>query len=149
MGYRQNFHKDIVIHLMCYRRLGHNEGDDPSFTQPLLYKLIKNHPTTLDLYAKKLVGDGTVTEQNVKDLVADFRTHAENSLKITQSESLKPSPETLTGSWKGLERGLIPSDIAITEVDRSILSAIGKVLSSVPEGFTPHPRLAKLLQTRG
>jgi 2-oxoglutarate dehydrogenase E1 component len=149
VGYRQNFHKDIVIHLMCYRRLGHNEADEPGFTQPLLYKLIRNHPTTLDLYAKKLVDDGTVTAQYVKDLVADFRALAEGSLKITQSESLKPSPETLTGSWKGLERGLIPSDVAITEVDRGILSAIGKVLSTVPEGFTIHPRLAKLLQTRG
>jgi len=149
VGYRQVFHKDIVVDLMCYRRLGHNEADEPSFTQPLLYKLIQGHPTTLEVYAKRLMSEGVVTEQEVKDLVADFRTGADAALKATQSESLKPAPQTLTGAWKGLERGLIPGGIAITEVDRSILSTIGKTLSSLPEGFNLHPRLARQLQARG
>ncbi len=148
VGYRQNFHKDIVINFVCYRRHGHNEGDEPSFTQPLLYKLIKGHPTTLDLYSKQLTAEGVVSEDDVKAMVAEFRQIADAALKVTQSESAKNAAQTLAGSWKGLERGLIPSDIAITEVDHSILKSLGTVLSTVPEGFTPHPRLSKLLQTR-
>jgi 2-oxoglutarate dehydrogenase E1 component len=60
--YRQLFHKDVVVDMFCYRRFGHNEGDEPSFTQPLMYRAIKDHPSTLDIYTKRLVAEGVVTE---------------------------------------------------------------------------------------
>ena len=71
--YRQQFQRPVVIDMFCYRRFGHNEGDEPSFTQPLMYKKIRSHPTTLEIYAKKLIAEGVVTEGEVEKMKADWR----------------------------------------------------------------------------
>ena len=75
--YRQKFQKPVVIDMFCYRRFGHNEGDEPAFTQPLMYKKIRSHPSTLDIYAKKLIGEGVVTEGEVDKMKADWRARLE------------------------------------------------------------------------
>jgi 2-oxoglutarate dehydrogenase E1 component len=148
VGYRQLFHTDIVIDLFCYRRHGHNEGDEPSFTQPLTYKQIKQQPSTLDLYAARLVEEGVLKESAYKQIQDSYRSLLDNALQLTREEQIKSVPETLTGAWSGLERGLRPRNIVITEVDRPILLELGKALGSVPEGFTHHPRLKRLLESR-
>ena len=149
VGFRQLFHTDIVIDLFCYRRLGHNEGDEPSFTQPLTYKAIKKLPSTLDLYSAKLVEEGSVSEAGYKEIQQEYRGRLDNALVATREEKIHFVPETLSGAWIGLERGINAKKIAITEVDRKILDPIGKALSTVPDGFTHHPRLKKLLESRG
>ena len=146
VGFRQTFHTDIVIDLFCYRRLGHNEGNEPGFTQPLTYKLIKDQPSTLDKYSGLLVNDGVVTEKEYKGIVDEYRSTLDEALLISKGKVL--STETLSGSWKGLERGLHPSGQAVTEVDKDILEQVGTAITTVPEGFTHHPRLKRLLDAR-
>ena len=82
--YRLKFHKPVVIDMFCYRRFGHNEGDEPAFTQPLMYKKIRAHPSTLDIYAKKLIGEGVVTEGDVTKLKADWRARLEAEFEASQ-----------------------------------------------------------------
>jgi 2-oxoglutarate dehydrogenase E1 component len=148
VGFRQTFHTDIVIDLFCYRRHGHNEGDEPSFTQPLTYKLIKELPSTLELYAAKLAKDGVIKEQEFQDIQATYRSWLDDALKTARDDHVKSVPETLTGAWSGLERGLRPKNIALTEVEPSILRQIGEAIATVPERFHLHPRLQRLMDTR-
>jgi 2-oxoglutarate dehydrogenase E1 component len=149
VGFRQFFHTDIVIDLVCYRRHGHNETDEPSFTQPLMYKRIKDRPSTLEIYSRKLVEQGTLSADEVAAVAAGYRKQLDAALQTSVSDNVKPAADTLGGVWKGLERGLVPKDIDIQEVTLPALQRIGEHLSKVPGGFTPHPRLLKLLQTRG
>ena len=148
VGFRQLFHTDIIIDLFCYRRLGHNEGDEPAFTQPLTYKIIKELPSTLDLYSARLVAEGSITEKEFTKICDSFRDKLDRALKATREEGVRLEPETLTRAWSGLERGKRPKGIVVTEVKLEILQAVGKALVSVPEGFTHHPRLKRLLTSR-
>src|SRR6185295_6503517 len=83
--FRQLFHKDVVIDMFCYRRFGHNEGDEPSFTQPLMYRAIKDHPTTLALYSKQLIQEGVVSEAEVSGMLAAFQKRLEEELDVAKS----------------------------------------------------------------
>ena len=83
--YRQKFHKPVVIDMFCYRRFGHNEGDEPSFTQPIMYRLIRSHPTTLQIYAEKLIGEGIVTQGEVDKMRADWRQRLEAEYEAGQA----------------------------------------------------------------
>ena len=148
VGFRQMFHTDIIIDLFCYRRLGHNEGDEPAFTQPLTYKIIKELPSTLDLYSARLVAEGSITEKEYTEIRDSFRQKLDAALKATREEGIRLEPETLTRAWSGLERGVRPKGIAVTEVSREILQAVGEALGSVPAGFTHHPRLKRMLTSR-
>jgi 2-oxoglutarate dehydrogenase E1 component len=149
VGFRQFFHTDIVIDLFCYRRHGHNETDEPSFTQPLMYKRIKDHASTLEIYSKALVEQGAFSQDEVAAITAGYRKHLDGALRTSVSDNVKPGADTLGGVWQGLERGLVPKDIDIQEVTLPVLQRIGEHLARVPADFTPHPRLLKLLQTRG
>ena len=148
VGFRQLFHTDIVIDLFCYRRHGHNEGDEPGFTQPLTYKAIKKQSSTLDLYSAKLVEEGVVSEAEYREIHQDYRGMLDKALTVTREEKIKFGRETLSGAWSGLERGMRPKKIVITEVNSKILDPIGKALATVPDGFTHHPRLKKMLESR-
>jgi len=149
VGFRQTFHTDIIIDLFCYRRHGHNEGDEPAFTQPLTYEIIKKLPSTLDRYSARLVEEGAVTEGEYKEILDAYRNWLDKALKTAREDEIKSVPETLSGAWSGLERGLRPKNIVVTEVDQAILRQVGRELSRVPEGFTHHPRLKRLLAARG
>ncbi len=149
VGFRQYFHCDIFIDLFCYRRHGHNETDEPSFTQPLMYKRIKDHASTLELYTKALVEQGAFSQEEVAAIAATYRKQLDEALRTSVSDNVRPAADTLGGVWKGLERGLVPKDIDIQEVTLPVLQRIGAHLATVPADFTPHPRLLKLLQTRG
>ena len=95
--FRQKFNKDVVIDMICYRRFGHNEGDEPSFTQPLMYKKIRAHPTTLNIYGKKLVQEGTLSESEFNKMNTDFKQLLENQFKT--AKDYKPKLNWFEGTW--------------------------------------------------
>ena len=100
--YRQRFHKPVVIDMLCYRRFGHNEGDEPSFTQPRMYKIIRQHPTTLAIYSKKLVEQGVITEEEIDAAKAEWRARLDEEFDSVQG--FKPNKaDWLDGRWSGLK----------------------------------------------
>ncbi len=147
--YRQKFHKPVVIDMFCYRRHGHNEGDEPSFTQPLMYKKIRQHPTTLAIYAKKLIADGVVSAAEVDAMKAEWRSALETEQDLGQS--YKPNKaDWLDGRWSGLKRATDPEDArrGDTGVDVALLREIGSKITSVPQGFQLHKTIQRFLDNR-
>src|SRR6185295_16002426 len=129
--YRQLFHKDVVIDMVCYRRFGHNETLEPSFTQPLMYKAIKDHPTTLQLYAKKLVDEGTLSEAEVEKMSADFATRLESEFE--NSKTHRPDrADWLDGRWSGLAAAPKGDRRGDTAVPLDVVQEVGRALTSVP-----------------
>ena len=100
--YRQKFHKPVVIDMFCYRRFGHNEGDEPAFTQPMMYRLIRSHPTTLQIYAKKLIAEGIVTQGEVDKMRADWRQRLEAEFEAGQAYAANKA-DWLDGRWAGFK----------------------------------------------
>ena len=147
VAFRQNFHTDILVNLFCYRRHGHNEMDEPNFTQPLTYGIIKGHPSTLEIYSRKLLEEGSVTPEEDEGIRSAYRARLDEALEKASRDKVEPVIDTLSGTWDGLGRG-VPRQIVITEVDKRTLRAIGKGMNTVPKDFTPHPRLVKLLEGR-
>ena len=147
--YRQKFQRPVVIDMFCYRRFGHNEGDEPSFTQPLMYKKIRAHPTTLEIYGKKLVGEGVVTEGEVEKMKADWRTRLDAEFEAGQG--YKPNKaDWLDGRWSGMKAARDADDPrrGNTGVDAGLLREIGKKITTVPEGFTVHRTIQRFLENR-
>ena len=147
--YRQQFQRPVVIDMFCYRRFGHNEGDEPSFTQPLMYKKIRAHPTTLEIYAKKLIGEGVVTEGEVEKMKADWRARLDAEFEAGQG--YKPNKaDWLDGRWSGLKAARDADDPrrGNTGVDSAELHDIGKKITAVPQGFTVHRTIQRFLDQR-
>ena len=135
--------------MFCYRRFGHNEGDEPSFTQPLMYKKIRAHPTTLEIYGKKLVGEGVVTEGEVEKMKADWRTRLDAEFEAGQG--YKPNKaDWLDGRWSGMKAARDADDPrrGNTGVDAGLLREIGKKITTVPEGFAVHRTIQRFLEHR-
>lgn len=146
--YRQKFKKDVVVDMFCYRRFGHNEGDEPSFTQPLMYKRIKNHPTSRTIYADRLVLEGVMTKSDTDLMVKDFHDYLD--LEFEAAKNYKPEKaDWFAGSWSGLER---PDDDtrlgSQTGVSVAELKDLGNLLTSVPEGFNIHKTLQRTLDAK-
>src|SRR4029077_16629465 len=100
--YRQKFHKPVVIDMFCYRRFGHNEGDEPAFTQPIMYRLIRSHPTTLKIYAHKLMDEGLLNEEEFDRMKTQWRIKLDQEFEAGQS--YKPNKaDWLDGRWSGLK----------------------------------------------
>ncbi len=145
--YRQKFHKDIVIDMFCYRRAGHNEGDEPSFTQPLMYREIKDHPTAQEIYAGRLIDEGVMTADEVEAVKGDFRQLMETEFEA--SKSYKPNKaDWLEGAWTGIEVASGEDRHGDTVVNIAALKQIGLVLSSLPESHDVHPRIKRLMGAR-
>jgi 2-oxoglutarate dehydrogenase E1 component len=148
--FRQAFRSDAVIDLVCYRRFGHNEGDEPSYTQPVMYHAIKSHPTLREIYAKELEAEGQLTAAQAQ---ADFdaeMNRMQEMLDKSRREQVTPKFFTLEGVWKGLRRPSAP-DFWVkvdTSAPREVLESVARKLTTWPEGFTPHPKLHKLLDSR-
>ena len=147
--FRQRFHKPVVIDMFCYRRFGHNEGDEPSFTQPLMYKTIKGHPTTLELYSAKLVEEGVVTAEEVDELKADWRRTLDAEFEA--AANYRPNKaDWLDGRWSHLKPSGIQEDewLGRTGVDIAKLTEIGQRITTVPESFHLHKTIGRFLDNR-
>ena len=102
--FRQKFQVPVVVDMFCYRRFGHNEGDEPSFTQPLMYKAIRSHPATLDIYAKRLVGEGVVTEGEVEKMKADWRARLDAEQEASQGYKSNNADNTSGSNLRSANR---------------------------------------------
>ncbi|MGO4453207.1 multifunctional oxoglutarate decarboxylase/oxoglutarate dehydrogenase thiamine pyrophosphate-binding subunit/dihydrolipoyllysine-residue succinyltransferase subunit [Arthrobacter sp. RAF14] len=154
--FRERFHKDVVIDMVCYRRRGHNEGDDPSMTQPLMYNLIEAKRSVRKLYTEALIGRGDITEEEAEQLLRDYQERLERVFAETHAAQTSPIPVITADSAavSGIERPLAqrndgmvntPSTTAITA---QTLAHIGQAFLNIPEGFTVHPKLKQLLEKR-
>ena len=148
--FRQKFHKPVVIDMFCYRRFGHNEGDEPGFTQPLMYKKIRSHKSTLELYSEKLIAQGVVTQGEVDKMVADWRTRLDAEFEAGQS--YKPNKaDWLDGRWAGLRPAGDSTDDARrgqTGVPVEKLKEIGLKISDTPKDFNLHKTIQRFMEGR-
>jgi 2-oxoglutarate dehydrogenase E1 component len=149
MEYRHEYKTDVVIDMFCYRKYGHNEADEPSFTQPLMYTAIEHHPSVVKIYADKLVGDGTTTPADVDALLARVHQELESELKLAKATSRRPGQAPGQGVWKGFVGG---SDRSVPDVDTGVprerLMALAERATELPPSFHPHPKIARLLEQR-
>jgi 2-oxoglutarate dehydrogenase E1 component len=148
--FRQKFHKPVVIDMWCYRRFGHNEGDEPGFTQPLMYKKIRGHKSTLELYGAKLVAEGTVTEAEIDAMKADWKNRLE--AEFESALGYKPNKaDWLDGKWAGLKAIKEDADdprSGATGVPAAVLREIGEKITAVPAGFSVHKTIQRFLDNR-
>ncbi len=141
--FRQTFHKDVVIDMVCYRRHGHNEGDDPSYTQPLMYKLIDERRSVRKLYTEALVKRGELSLEEAEHSLDDFQ----NRLQVALDETRQSAPPTPAKAARPpAPMGVLPH--VVTGIDRAVLDRVFHALTVLPEGFTIHPKLAKQFETR-
>ena len=145
--FRQKFQKDVVIDIFCYRRFGHNEGDEPMFTNPLMYNQIKRQKTTLSLYTERLVKDGLIPEGEVEDMKAAFQ--AKLNEEFEAGKDYKPNKaDWLDGRWSHLDRRGEEYQRGKTSISAQTLADIGSALSRVPDGFPLHKTVARMLETK-
>jgi 2-oxoglutarate dehydrogenase E1 component len=142
-AYRQRFHKDVVIDMVCYRRHGHNEGDDPSYTQPLMYQRIEELRSVRKRYVENLVRRGDITMEEAESALADF--HARMQQALDETRQAMPSDDVVAAPHPP-NVGVLPH--VSTGVDRAVLDRVYGVLADAPDGFTLHPKLAKQFATR-
>lgn len=151
--YREQFDRDVIIDMVCYRRRGHNEGDDPSMTQPLMYNLIEAKRSVRKLYTETLVARGDLTISDAEQALQDYQSQLERVFAETREDGYAPAPPEAE-AVKGLERPesqLEDAGVMVgwkTAVDAGTLERIGRAHVRPPEGFTVHPKLAQLLAKR-
>jgi len=145
--YRQRFGKPVVIDMFCYRRHGHNEADEPAFTQPLMYQRIAQHPGVVEVYANRLIEEGLFTREEVDDLQAQFRSYLEEELAA--GESYRPNrADWLDGKWSGIGHADEGARRGHTGVDLDVLRQVGAKLTTIPKSFTPHKTIARIMGNR-
>ncbi len=143
--FRQKFHKDVVLDIFCYRRFGHNEGDEPMFTNPIMYKKIKTHKTTLSLYTERLVKDGLIPEGEIEDMKAAFQAHLNE--EFDAGRDYKPNKaDWLDGRWSHLDKNKEEYMRGETAISADTLAEIGTALTTAPEGFAMHKTVGRLLE---
>ncbi len=146
LDYRQKYRKDVVIDLVCYRRLGHNEADEPAATQPEMYKVIRSHKTTRELYAERLVADGVLPADEPDGIIERYRARLDDG---------RPVPRALLGmigneftiDWSPFIDGDLLSS-ADTRIDDTSIQSLGKILTTLPEGFELHSRVSRIIDAR-
>ncbi|HEU0018275.1 MAG TPA: 2-oxoglutarate dehydrogenase E1 component [Methyloceanibacter sp.] len=147
MEFRQRFGKPVVIDMFCYRRHGHNEADEPAFTQPLMYARIRQHPRVTEIYGKKLVEEGLLTSAEVEQMHADFRALLED--EFAAGDSYRPNrADWLDGKWSGIGHADEGARRGVTGVDVERLKEIGRKLTSFPKSFTPHKTTTRIMAAR-
>ncbi len=153
MEFRQKFHRDVFIDILGYRKYGHNENDEPRFTQPILYKAIAAHPNLREVYNQKLLANGEIESNLVKEMETEFKAFLQKNLEVAKKAKTLPSmqpPEYHEGTWKGL-RFATKKDFESspgTGVDKSILTEIGLKISSLPEGKKFFDKTVRLFADR-
>ena len=144
--FRQKFNRDVVIDMVCYRRFGHNEGDEPSFTQPTMYKKIRNHPSTVKIYSDKLIKEGVISKNDFDKQKKEFKELLDEQFKT--AKDYKPKIEWFEGVWSSYrpERG--KDKKGVTGVSKSILLDIGNKITKLPNSFEVHPTIKKIFQNK-
>ncbi|HLT04470.1 MAG TPA: 2-oxoglutarate dehydrogenase E1 component, partial [Pseudomonas sp.] len=145
--FRQKFGKDVVIDLVCYRRHGHNEADEPAATQPLMYQIIRKHKTPRELYTQRLVADGTIDEAGAKALVDGYRKKLDAGEVTTELVDGAEDDYDLTIDWDTYLKGTLADEVD-TRVDPDRLRELAAKISAVPEDLELHPRVARIYQDR-
>ena len=144
--YRQQFGKDVVVDMFCYRRFGHNEGDDPTMTQPLMYAKIKDHPTVRDLYAARLVNEGTASKAEIDALIAEFDAFLDAEFDSGKAYHADKA-DWLDGKWSGLR---LPGaeESGVTGVPKQKLLDLGRKITSIPERIVVHKTVGRVIANR-
>ena len=132
--------------MVCYRRYGHNEGDEPSFTQPLMYKKIRSHPTTLEIYGRKLISQGLISQNDFDEGKNKFKDFLNSEFK--NAKSYKQKMTWFDGVWSRFKPGLGKDKRGVSGVDKDKLMQIGKKISTYPADFVIHKTLAKVFKQR-
>ena len=144
--YRQKFNRDVVIDMVCYRRFGHNEGDDPSFTQPIMYKKIKSHPTTLTIYGKELSNQGLTSDEKLLREKKDFKDYLEKEFEI--SKNYKSELKWFDGAWSRFKPGLGKDKRGQSGVGKDRLKRVGNKIFNIPYNFKAHKTLKRIFEIK-
>ncbi|GIT86765.1 MULTISPECIES: 2-oxoglutarate dehydrogenase E1 component [Roseobacter] len=142
--FRQKFHKDVVLDIFCYRRFGHNEGDEPMFTNPMMYKKIKGHKTTLSLYTERLVKDGLIPEGEIEDMKAAFQAYMNEEFEA--GKEYRPNKaDWLDGKWSHLDKQKNQYQRGKTAISKATMAEVGKALYTAPDDYPIHKTVGRLL----
>ena len=135
LEFRQKFHRDVFVDIVAYRRHGHNESDEPRFTQPALYKKIAEHPNPLQVYSQRLIQEGRVSESEVQKLVEDFKKQLSEKLESTRKQEISASTSFLEGAWSGIRQpGMIDFEHSPeTGVEKSTFLRLAEKVTELPE----------------
>jgi len=144
--FRQKFNKDVVIDMICYRRFGHNEGDEPSFTQPLMYKKIRQHPTTLNVYGNKLIKENLISEEEFNKMKKEFKNLLDEQFKT--AKDYKPKIEWYEGTWSRYKPEKGKDKRGKSGVDLNKLIEISEKINNVPPEINLHKTIVKILDSR-
>ncbi len=144
--FRLKFNRDVVIDLICYRRFGHNEGDEPSFTQPLMYKKIRSHPSPIKVYGEKLVNEGSITEDYLKKSIKDFKELLDDQYK--NAKNYKPKIEWFEGTWSRYKPERGKDKRGVTGYDIKKLKNISEKINTIPKEINIHKTIARVLENR-
>jgi len=145
--FRQQFHKDVVLDIFCYRRFGHNEGDEPMFTQPLMYAKIKKQKTSLAVYTERLIKDGLIPEGEIEDMKAAFQAHLNEEFEA--GKNYKPNKaDWLDGKWKHLESKDPEYQRGQTPISKERFLEVGAALTKLPEDWKPHKTIQRILDAK-
>ncbi|TGL03129.1 2-oxoglutarate dehydrogenase E1 component [Leptospira bouyouniensis] len=147
LEYRQKFKKDVIIDLICYRRLGHNETDEPTFTQPQMYDIIKKHPKTIKIYEEKLLQRGDITQEEIQFIKDGIAQGLEDSFQQAKEKDTRITVDTLGGVWSRYTKEPLDSDVH-TQLLQQQLGGIVKAVTTLPSGFTANPKHIKVLEDR-
>jgi len=144
--YRQKFNRDVVIDMFCYRRFGHNEGDEPSFTQPIMYKKIKTHPSTLKIYGSRLANEGLTSLDEIEKQKNNYKKILEKEFET--SKTYKSELKWFEGAWSRFKPGLGKDRRGVSGVSKDKLIKIGKKISIIPDNLNAHKTLKKIFDSR-
>jgi len=149
MDFRARFQRDVIIDMYCFRRRGHNEGDEPAFTQPTMYQLIRQRKTVFESYLDSTLAMDELTRAEVDDIVARRTAILEEELEEARQDKFSALTDSGGGTWKGFHGGPVAdADAVDTTVNAAEVKRVLTLLSTPPQGFTPHPRLKRLLENR-
>lgn len=144
--FRLKFNRDVVIDLICYRRFGHNEGDEPSFTQPLMYKKIRSHPSPIKVYGEKLINEGSITDDYFKKSIKEFKELLDDQYK--NAKNYKPKIEWFEGTWSRYKPARGKDKRGVTGYDIKKLKNISEKINTIPKEINIHKTIAKVLENR-
>ena len=145
--FRNKFKTDVIVDMFCYRRAGHNEMDLPEFTQPLMYKKIKEHSSTLKIYEKKLIGENILSKEDSKKFEDEYKNFLDSEFSLSKTYKSNKA-DWLEGSWKGLSTASFDARRGKTAVEKNDLISISVAIHKLPEEFTAHKRIKKIYNDR-